>query len=137
MTWAEIVEKAVVVDLASSNKEDALAELSRALAAAHPELPSERILDAVTAREAIATTFIQPGLAIPHARLDWPGGVALAIGRHPTGIDYDNPEDEPVRLLLLLLGSEREPNLYLEALAGLARSFRDPEFAAQVLSAPV
>jgi mannitol/fructose-specific phosphotransferase system IIA component (Ntr-type) len=136
MNWAEIVGRAVVVDLQSHTKADALAELSQAVAAAHPELSAKQILQAVTAREAVATTFIQPGLAIPHARLSWSGGVALAVGRHAEGIEYDTPEDGPVRLLVMLLGSEGDPALYLESLAGLARCFRDREFAGRVLDAP-
>ena len=136
MDWGDIVRQAVVVDLGSSDKDEALAELCLALSQAHPELSADQVLSAVTAREAVASTFIQPGLAIPHARIEWPGGgVALAVGRRPAGIDYDTVEGEPVRLLLLLLGSEAQPHLYLEALAGLARSFRSPEFIDQILAA--
>ena len=47
-----------------------LDEMVRLLAARHPEIAPPAALRAVADREAEAPTFIAPGVAMPHARLE-------------------------------------------------------------------
>jgi diadenylate cyclase len=59
----------------------------------------------------------------------------LAVGRSIEGFDYNgSSETQKVRLVLLLLASEKEKN-YLQALAAIARVFRDEAFVDRLVSA--
>ncbi len=85
------------------------------------------ITQMVLAREAVASTGIGKGIAIPHARtpvvvrLDRPL-VAVAYPTKP--IPFDAPDGLPVHTLFMLLSPS--PTSHLETLAHLAHALRNP-----------
>jgi PTS system nitrogen regulatory IIA component len=115
-----------IVNVRASDKAGLLQELSRQ-AAASVNLRSDLILGCILKREDLGSTGMGNGVAIAHARipnLKKPFGL---LARLKKPIDFEAIDGQPVDLvffLLLPVGSEGEQ---LNALACVARKFRDPE----------
>lgn len=114
-----------ILTLKSRSKGSALRELVRALVRTEPRLQEESVLFAVQERERIVSSWIGPGIAVPHARLSgWPGCV-VAVGRSRRGIAFDSSDGNPVHLLILIVSSADDPDGHIALLAEIARTLRD------------
>ena len=65
-----LVREASILDLKSTTKDDLLAEMAAALAAVEPALEAESLLGVLREREALQSTGIGEGVAIPHGKVD-------------------------------------------------------------------
>lgn len=75
-------------------------------------------------REALGSTALGHGVAIPHARFGVRHPLA-AIGLAPAGLSDRGPDEEPVRIVVALV-SPPEGVLHLQALATLGRMLVAP-----------
>lgn len=80
------------------------------------------LIDKLLEREALSSTGIGSGVAIPHASGENLENTVVAIGQAPEGVDFDAIDDEPVKLIFLLVGSERLPKTHLQLLAMIVRA---------------
>jgi len=92
------------------------------------EVDREHLLAVLEAREAMGSTGIGQGIAIPHVRnpillhVDHPL-VALFLLRHP--VDFDSIDSQPVHAVFLVVSSSIP--VHLRILAELGFALRDPE----------
>lgn len=116
---------AVNLELQSGDRNGALKELVGLLSLG--ERHSETILRQLARREAMGSTAMGSGLAIPHCRTLAVSRLRVAFGRHPTGIDYGAPDEKPVFALFLIVAPPMEvSNQYLPVLGRLAQLLHDP-----------
>jgi PTS system nitrogen regulatory IIA component len=123
----------VIAGLPVRNKPYLLTELARRAAAA-TGLSQEHIREALEAREALGSTGVGAGIAMPHAQitgLDRFYGLFVRLHRP---IDYDAIDGRPVDLVFLLLipATTKE---HLQALACVSRRLRDQAIASSVRTA--
>lgn len=78
-------------------------------------------------REAILSTGIGQGWAIPHAQISGAGRLLMAVSVHPRGIDYPAVDQMPVQLVFCLIGDSKTAADHLAGLARLARLARQDE----------
>ena len=86
---------------------------------------SEDILKALTDREALGSTAIDHGIAVPHAgmaALPAPAAVFFRLA-HP--IDFEASDDTPVDLVFVVIWPKDNRSGLLAALGGLSRSLRE------------
>jgi len=122
------------VDVAASDKQQLLRELARQ-AAAKLGLDETALADELFNREAVGSTGVGRGVAIPHARLPavrQPFAL-LSLLRRP--LDFDAVDDRPVDLVLLLLLPASQDAGGPGVLASAARRLRDPEIVAAMRAA--
>ena len=81
----------------------------------------EQVAQRLLEREAILSTGIGGGVAVPHAQIPGLGRLAMAASTHPDGLQYPALDEQPVRLVFCLLG---DANTAADHLAGLARLAR-------------
>jgi diadenylate cyclase len=124
-----------VVFLRSRSKDGAIRELVHALCATIPDLDSMQIIRAIQERERMVSSWIAPGVAIPHARLSGWNGIAVAVGRSRKGIAFDSSDGNPVNLLILIVSDDRDPDQHIQLLAEIARTLRDLALKQLVLTA--
>lgn len=89
---------------------------------------SDRIFDALMAREHLGTTAIGQGIALPHASLH---GIKQPVGcfvRLDKGIDYQADDKIPVSLLFSLLIPPETKDHAQAFLHDLAKQFSDEQF---------
>jgi PTS system nitrogen regulatory IIA component len=125
----------VLPDLRASSAEGVIEELADAVARALPALSGEAVRRGFREREALGTTAIGDGVAIPHCRVAGAAEVHLRVARHPEGVAFAAPDGLPVRLFFALIAPQGGATAHLEALRGIARFLRDPVRRAQVLAA--
>ncbi|NPV83909.1 MAG: PTS transporter subunit EIIA [Candidatus Aminicenantes bacterium] len=117
----------IIFDLKSRDKLEAIEELLDSLVRlkliSNKNLTLTRIVD----RENLESTALGHGLAVPHARVDTEGQIAVAVGRSAEGIDFDAPDGQPVRLIILVVWNPTIPGLFNHLFAGLASFLIKPE----------
>lgn len=87
-------------------------------------------------REAILSTGIGGGVAVPHAQIPGLGRLVMAASIHPEGIDYPALDDRPVRLVFCLIGDASTAADHLAGLARLARLARRGEALDELIRSP-
>jgi nitrogen PTS system EIIA component len=124
----------VVVGLRVADKAQLLRELARRAASAL-SLDHRTILDALQAREALGSTGLGKGFALPHARLDALSRNFALFVRLGRPIDFAAIDDRPVDLVILLL-TPTNGSQHLATLAALSRPLRDDAFMQRLRRAP-
>jgi PTS system nitrogen regulatory IIA component len=130
-----LVREASILDLKSTTKDDLLAEMAAALAAVEPALEVESLLGVLREREALQSTGIGEGVAIPHGKVDGLDRLVAAFARSTTGVAFDSIDGQPTQLLFLLVVPEQSGGQHLKALARISRFFRDASFREKLLGA--
>ena len=123
-----LVRDAVILELASDTKNEVLMEMIHALAEAERSLDAEHLLRVLTAREAIQSTGIGQGAAIPHGKSPFLTRVVASFARSVKGIDFDSIDGQQTHLFFLLVVPEDNAGSQLKVLSRIARCFRDAEF---------
>jgi nitrogen PTS system EIIA component len=115
----------VICDLHGADKYEAIGDLIRR-APVFQALPDRQALvEAVAARERLQSTGLGHGVAVAHGRVPGAAGVLVALGVHRTGIAWDSPDGEPVRLLFVIASPLAVSLEYLQVLSNLVRCLRD------------
>ena len=123
-----ISAKVIKVPLASSTKDGVIRELIELLVAAGKVTDFAKSYEAVLAREALASTGLENGIAVPHAKTLAVGDLSVAIGVAPSGVDFAALDGRPSYLFFLLLAPPDKSGPHIEALAEIARLTRSPAF---------
>jgi mannitol/fructose-specific phosphotransferase system IIA component (Ntr-type) len=109
--------------LSASDKAGVIAELTRHLVERSGGTFAE-VLGAVQEREAVLSTGIGFGVAIPHARSSAVSELTLICGVSPSPVPYDSIDGEPVRLFFLIVGPEASAGQHVKILSRIARLVR-------------
>ncbi|MCM8801534.1 MAG: PTS sugar transporter subunit IIA [Candidatus Omnitrophica bacterium] len=123
-------KKAIVVDLKSTKKEEVIKELVEALinAGEIEKRYRNKLLEALMAREALGSTAIGQGVAIPHAKSDCVSKLVAAFGLSKKGVDFDSLDGEPAYIFFLLIAPQDSAGPHLKALARISRLLKDKFF---------
>lgn len=113
-------------DLVASSATEVLEELAQSVARALPRVSAAAIRGGFLEREALGTTAIGGGFAIPHCRLPGISGLYLGVARHPQGVDFGALDGEAVKVFFALVAPQSGASAHLEALRAIARFLRDP-----------
>jgi PTS system nitrogen regulatory IIA component len=136
MEMTDLVEPdRVIAGLRTRDKVQLLNELSRR-AALMIGFDVQTVAGALTKREALGSTGIGYGIAIPHARIDGLQHIFGLFARLDHAVDFAAIDGQPVDLAFLLLIPTDAGHDHLAALACVSRRLRDPDVA-QALRAAV
>jgi PTS system nitrogen regulatory IIA component len=113
----------VLVPLSARDKSGVIAELARHLIDQSGG-SYEEVLEAVEEREAVLSTGIGFGVAIPHARSSAVSELTLVCGVSPEPVPFDSIDGEPVRLFFLIVGPESSAGQHVKILSRIARLVR-------------
>ena len=115
----------IILDMKSVEHWPAIMELVGHLAETRrlPPALKDEILEALKAREALVSTGIGSGVAIPHAFSDHIDEVAAIFGRSKAGIDFEALDNAPVHLIILFIVPSKDYPLHLQTLAAIAKMF--------------
>ncbi len=87
-------------------------------------------------REAVLSTGIGEGWAIPHAQIPGVGRLLMAVSVHPRGLAYPSVDQLPVQLVFCLIGDSKTAADHLAGLARMARLARQDEALERLVKAP-
>jgi nitrogen PTS system EIIA component len=92
------------------------------------------IFQALNDREALGSTGLGNGIAIPHGRFSGLNGVIAVFARLMHPVDFDAMDDQPVDLVVMLLAPPGAGADHLKALARVARMLRTESAVQQLRS---
>lgn len=122
------------IPLQATTKDDLLRELVEVIASQAVQEPEE-ILRAVREREAVLSTGIGNGVAIPHGKSAVVPDLVMAAGRTSHPVDFDSLDGEPVQLLFMLVGPETAAGPHIKALSRISRLIRKDSVRDQLIRA--
>lgn len=120
-------EDCVVATLSATTRDSVLTELAMPLARAVPGVNASDIQRVLLEREAMGSTGIGEGFAIPHAKIRGLDRIVAAVGRSVNGISFDAHDGDPVHFFFVLLSPDNAPGPHLLALARLSKLFKDED----------
>jgi len=125
----------VRVPLRGASKGELLEELVNALRDTGAVTDADGVLQAVREREAVLSTGVGSGVAIPHGKSDHAPSLVMAAGVTEAPVDFDSLDGQPVRLLFLLVGPVSAAGEHVKALGRISRLVRKDEFRARLAEA--
>jgi fructose-specific phosphotransferase system IIA component len=130
-------KKAIVIDIKSAKKEDVMRELVDALVNAGEieKRHRNKLIEALMNREALGSTAIGQGIAIPHAKSDSVSKLVASFGLSKKGVDFDSLDGEPAHIFFLLVAPQDSAGPHLKALARISRLLKDKYFRDTLRSA--
>jgi PTS system fructose-specific IIC component len=124
----------MVPNLVSTDKEGAVRELATKMEKEGFIDDAGKLVESVMRREAIASTALEHGLAVPHARAVEGGGLTLAMGISRQGIRFGSESDPLSKFIFLIAIPTAASAFYLKLLAGLAETFMQAEHRKAILA---
>jgi len=91
------------------------------LAQKRPEIKVETVVAGILKREALASTGLGNGIAIPHGRVEGLPRPLAAIGRSEKGIEFQALDGNPVQLLFLILTPVHDEGVHVHILGKISR----------------
>lgn len=121
-------ESTILANLEIENKKELLNELIELL---KPEVSNEQLNEirkAVFEREDIMSTGVGKGLAIPHGKAKniEKNYASFALLKEP--VAYESVDEEPVRIVFLLVGPDSKNNIHIKLLSRISRLMNSSEF---------
>lgn len=117
------------LDIQQNTKEQVLDALADVLMQSGALTDKKAFLDDVYEREAVSSTGIGNGIAIPHGKSQFVRETTVAIGRVSAGVtDWETFDDEPVTLVVLLAVDEADKTgVHVRLLSQMARKLASPQ----------
>ncbi|MGL5097908.1 MAG: PTS sugar transporter subunit IIA, partial [Planctomycetia bacterium] len=125
-----VVREAILCDIASQTKEQAVRELIRSLvdSSAIKAEESESIIHAIMKREELGSTGIGNGVAVPHTKHPSVDRMIGTVAVSKRGLDFASIDREPVDIIFLLVSPHDRPGDHLRALENISRHLRAETF---------
>jgi fructose-specific phosphotransferase system IIA component len=131
-----IKEKGIMLEMKAEKKEDVLTEMVRYLKKQKLVNHEKEIVEKLLQREALGSTALGEGIAIPHCKAKGLKQPVLLVGIARTGVKFEAPDGEPVKVFFLLITSPDDPSLNLQILALIAQLVKkSPGLKAKLLAA--
>jgi len=129
MALLERIEKSIIkIPLESKDKTSVIRELVTVLKEAGKIEDTDTVVEAVEAREALCSTGLDRGIAVPHAKTTAVDDLTIAIGISPGGIDYDALDGEDSKVFFLILPPPDQSGPHVQALSEIAKMTQSANF---------
>jgi fructose-specific phosphotransferase system IIA component len=125
----------IAIHLEAESKEDALNQMVDMLGSSPKVLDLEKVRKAIIEREKIMSTGVGHGFAIPHGKTDALTDIVAAFAITAQPIDFQALDDQPVRLIFMLVGNETHVGTHLKLLSRVSRLMNSDSFRSQLLHA--
>ncbi len=125
-----LCKEAVHNDLQATSKQEVIQEMVGLLvdAGAIDKKSKNKVVEILLAREALGSTAIGQGIAIPHGKSDSTDTLAAAFGISKKGVNFDALDGELAYIFFLLIAPIDSAGPHLKALARVSRLLKDKFF---------
>src|SRR6056297_261482 len=131
MALSEFISPERILIEESTSKDVIIDTLIGTSVAAAPFLDIGKVKEKIYEREGDVSTNIAPGIAVPHAIFEEMSFSVVSIAVCSKGIEWQTYSEEPVSLVILLLGSRMT---HLSILSEIAAVLRDENIYRSILS---
>jgi CBS domain containing-hemolysin-like protein len=127
--------EAVALQLDPMPKEQILRALVQRLAQKRPEINVEGVVATILKREALASTGLGGGIAIPHGRVSGLARPLAAIGLSPQGMEFGALDGKTVHLFFLILTPVHDEGAHIHILGKISRLLTSDYLRERLLNA--
>ncbi|WP_225031916.1 PTS sugar transporter subunit IIA [Paraburkholderia sp. XV] len=117
----------VLLDAAAVDRAALFAQLG-AFCETHYGVPAGQVIEGLNTREALGSTGLGQGVAVPHSQIAGLLTAVVLYVRPRMPLDFDAPDAKPVRDVIALLVPEGANTMHLNLLADVAQRFCDQHF---------
>jgi fructose-specific phosphotransferase system IIA component len=134
MKITDILNETVVqTNLPGTTKEEIINAMIELAGTQKQVADKERMRTAIFDREKIMSTGVGSGFAIPHGKTDAVDDIVAAFAVTAQPIDYQSLDDQPVRLVFLLVGRDNMVGPHIKLLSRISRLMNKEDFRKQLL----
>ncbi|BDT76048.1 PTS sugar transporter subunit IIA [Polynucleobacter sp. KF022] len=123
----------IALDVPAKSRADAFAAAGD-LFAKQTGIDANSVVEFLNAREALGSTALGAGVAIPHGRVKGLKLPSAAFMRLQNPIEFAAPDGEAVSILIFLLVPEKATQQHLEILSSIAQLLSDADARQTLLS---
>lgn len=127
--------KSICLNASVNSKDETINCLVDLMYASDKITDKESFKEGILAREALTTTGIGDGIAIPHAQVEAVKKPGLAAITVKDGVDYGSIDNQKVRLAFMIAAPKDGGDLHLKALAKLSVLLMNEEFRSALINA--
>jgi len=136
MKIADILnEKVIVTNLPGTTKTEIINAMIDLAATNQKVIDKEKMRAAIFEREKIMSTGVGSGFAIPHGKTDAVQDIVAAFAITDEPIDYQSLDDQPVRIVFLLVGRDNSVGPHIKLLSRISRLMNKEEFRKRLIEA--
>lgn len=130
-----LTEQFVRTNLAGSTKDEVLNAMIEIASESDRVMDKSKVRDAILEREKIMSTGVGSGFAIPHGKTDAISDIVGAFAVTSQPIDYKSLDDQPVRIIFLLVGRDNMVGPHIKLLSRISRLMNKEDFRKKLLEA--
>lgn len=126
----------ILVKPSAKNRWEMIEEMVE-LAARNKDIPAEdaeAIKNALIEREKSMSTGIGNGVAIPHCSTTKVTEITTVMALSPKGINFEAIDNEPVKIIILLIVPKDKLTQHIKTLANIAKMMSDVKLREEILS---
>ena len=127
--------KGIELGVSVGSKEEAINKLVDLMCATGKISDKDAYKEGILAREALTSTGIGEGIAIPHAQVAAVKAPGLAAMTVTDGVDYESLDGQPAHLFFMIAAPADGGSTHLQALAKLSALLMDEGFRQDLLNA--
>jgi fructose-specific phosphotransferase system IIA component len=136
MRISDILDESVVrVHIKGKSKDEIINQMIAIVNNSPKILDIEKVREAIFEREKIMSTGVGNGFAIPHGKTDAVLDIVAAFAITEEPIDYESLDEQPVRLIFLLVGKDSMVGPHIKLLSRISRLMNKEEFRTKLLQA--
>ncbi len=128
-------ETRILTNMEGDSKSDVINSLIDLVAVSPKVLDKEKVREAIFEREKIMSTGVGNGFAIPHGKTDAVSDIVAAFAVTKKPINYEALDEQPVRLIFLLIGKGNMVGPHIKLLSRISRLMNKEEFRKRLLEA--
>ena len=125
----------VTLQVKGKTKDEVIEEMASLLEKDGVLADKENFKKAIYDREALSTTGMGMGIAIPHAKTSAVKIPRVAVGVSKEGFDFASEDGEPAHLVFMIATNENGGDLHLKTLAELSGKLVHEEFTNSLMNA--
>jgi fructose-specific phosphotransferase system IIA component len=136
MRISDILDESLVkTQLPGNSKDDIISRMIDIVSTSKKVLNREKVQEAIFEREKIMSTGVGNGFAIPHGKTDAVSDIVAAFAVTSEPIDYQSLDEQPVRLVFLLVGKDSMVGPHIKLLSRISRLMNKEDFRKKLLAA--
>lgn len=130
MKIQDLLQKdAMILSLNATNKADAITEMVQKLVDTGYVTDFDTFKDGILAREALTTTGLGDGIAMPHSKNAAVKEAVVLFAKKDGGLDYESLDGQPTDLFFMIAAPDGANDTHLAALAELSKYLMKDGFA--------
>lgn len=135
MNISDYIQKDLILFPSSGNKKQILFEMADKAGSLRKLSDPKAFKDALEAREALMSTGIGLGVAVPHAKIAGIPDFFIVIARLGKPVDWDSIDKKPVNLVFMIGGPDNRQTDYLKILSKIVLQIKNEDRRSGLLMA--